>query len=289
MNSNDFINSIKKKAQEDMAKYGILASLTISQAIVESSWGESELSKTANNIFGIKADGTWQGDKVLMSTREYRDDGSSYNTKAWFRKYRILDEAIQDHTILLTNSRYKNLIGVKDYKTAARLVREDGYATDPQYTNLLINIIEKYKLYQYDSINHEDSESNADESIKDLQEKLNILKIRDAKGNNLEVDGKYGPLTKSAVSSFQSIMGLYTAGTMGPAANAAMKEIFTMPVLREGKQGYAVRYVQWRVGAEVDGRFGPITKSKVSAFQNSVKAMVDGVVGPETWGKLLMK
>ena len=145
----DFINTIGVMAREDMKKTKILASLTIAQAILESNWGKSSLSQAPNyNLFGIK--GTYNGNYVIKPTSEF-ENGKWIKINAKFRKYPSWRESIADHSALFnTMSRYKNLRGCTDYKLACKYVREDGYATDPGYTQKLINLIEANNLTRFD-------------------------------------------------------------------------------------------------------------------------------------------
>ena len=143
-----FINKIGPMAAADMKASGILASLTVAQAILESGWGKSGLTVAANNLFGIK--GTYNGQGYTCKTQEW--DGSEYITvDATFRKYPSWAESLADHSALFNRlDRYKNLRGLTDYKLACQYVREDGYATDPNYTSKLINLIETYDLTIWD-------------------------------------------------------------------------------------------------------------------------------------------
>ena len=132
-----------------MRKSGILASLTAAQAFIESSKGNSKLTQNANNLFGIK--GTYNGQSVRMLTPEYINHKWT-EVYANFRKYPSWAESIADHSAMFNRmARYKNLRGEKDYKRAAKNVRLDGYCTDPNYTQKLISVIERYKLYTWDS------------------------------------------------------------------------------------------------------------------------------------------
>ena len=146
-----FINKIGPLAAADMKKNGILASLTIAQAILESGWGKSGLTTSANNLFGIK--GTYNGEGYTCKTQEW--DGSKYITiDATFRKYPSWAESLADHSALFNRlDRYKNLRGLMDYKLACQYVHEDGYATDPSYASKLINLIEAYDLTIWDGVN----------------------------------------------------------------------------------------------------------------------------------------
>lgn len=144
-----FFDCIKADVIADAKRSRILASLTAAQAFIESGSGNSGLTAKANNLFGIK--GEYNGKYVEMKTQEWSASTGYYTVTAKFRKYPSWRESIKDHTdFLLRNSRYKNLIGVTDYKTACVYIRQDGYATSPTYTNTLINTIEKFKLYEWD-------------------------------------------------------------------------------------------------------------------------------------------
>lgn len=147
-----FLEIIKPAVIADMKQSKILASLTAAQAIIESNKGNSGLTKKANNLFGIKANKSWTGAFVTMPTKEFVN-GQYITVNAKFRAYDSWAASISDHSaFLLKNKRYKNLIGVTDYKTACRLIREDGYATSPTYTKTLTDTIERYKLYEWDSV-----------------------------------------------------------------------------------------------------------------------------------------
>ena len=145
-----FFNKINPLVVEDMKKSGILASLTAAQAFLESNKGNSGLTEKGNNLFGIK--GTYNGQSVTMLTTEFVNH-KYIKIYANFRKYPSWTECIADHSAMFNRmNRYKNLRGEKDYKTACKNVRLDGYATDPNYTNKLIGIIERYKLYKWDNV-----------------------------------------------------------------------------------------------------------------------------------------
>ena len=143
-----FIKAIAPVAQRDMEKTGILASLTIAQACLESANGNSGLTNKANNLFGIK--GAYQGASVTMPTVEYYN-GVKQTINAAFRKYPSWKESLEDHSSLFNRlDRYKSVRGEKDYKRACKNVQQAGYATDPQYSQKLISIIEANGLQKYD-------------------------------------------------------------------------------------------------------------------------------------------
>lgn len=130
----------------------ILPSLTIAQAILESADGNSQLTQEGNALFGVKASKNWTGKVWTGHTVEYYDGKTATNVIDGFRAYNNWEESIKDHLDLLTrNKRYSNVVGQKDYKKACYAIQAAGYATDPNYANKLISLIENYNLTQYDA------------------------------------------------------------------------------------------------------------------------------------------
>tara|TARA_R110000787_G_scaffold201935_1_gene312715 strand:+ start:929 stop:1765 length:837 start_codon:yes stop_codon:yes gene_type:complete len=139
-----YIDNYSTIAKEEMVQYGIPASITLAQGILESGAGGAALSKKSNNHFGIKCHKGWTGERV------YHDDDE---LQECFRKYKDPKYSFRDHSLFLTQrSRYEGLFKYKkdDYKSWAKGLRKAGYATDPKYPQKLIRIIEKYELYTYD-------------------------------------------------------------------------------------------------------------------------------------------
>mgnify|MGYP006189468777 FL=1 len=139
-----YIASYANIAQEEMKLYKVPASITLAQGILESGAGEGDLTRRANNHFGIKCHG-WEGGKV------YHDDDERQEC---FRKYNDPKYSFRDHSLFLTErKRYAALFELKpdDYKGWARGLRAAGYATDRRYPDKLIDIIERYQLYKYDA------------------------------------------------------------------------------------------------------------------------------------------
>ena len=154
-----YIDQYKDVAIEQMKRYGIPASITIAQGIFESGAGQSELAVKANNHFGIKCNG-WSGRK------SYHDDDERGEC---FRAYDNAYESFEDHSKFLTErQRYRSLFDLKkdDYKGWARGLKAAGYATNPKYADRLIEIIQLYKLYQYDKA--KDYDKFLSEHTKDL-------------------------------------------------------------------------------------------------------------------------
>lgn len=119
------------------------------------------------------------------------------------------------------------------------------------------------------------------------QRSLKALGYNGADGKELAVDGLKGDNTKFAIKSFQKDMGLDKTGDVVDKTRKALDEIMSRTLLKYGRRGYAVRYVQKRVGATVDGIFGSRTKAKVVAYQKAHNLTPDGIVGAKTWASLL--
>ncbi|GAA4269373.1 glucosaminidase domain-containing protein [Hyunsoonleella aestuarii] len=138
-----YIDTYKKIAQNEMKLYGIPASITLAQGILESGSGKGRLSLKANNHFGIKCH-DWTGKKI------YHDDDEKGEC---FRKYNDAKYSFRDHSLFLSErKRYAFLFDLKkyDYKGWAKGLKSAGYATDRKYPQKLISLIERYKLYEYD-------------------------------------------------------------------------------------------------------------------------------------------
>ena len=131
-------------AVDQMKKYGIPASITLAQGLLESDAGRSTLAVKCNNHFGIKCHSDWTGRKM------YHDDDARQEC---FRCYSDADDSYRDHSLFLVNgSRYQSLfkLSVTDYKGWAKGLKAAGYATSPTYADKLIEIIERYGLDRYD-------------------------------------------------------------------------------------------------------------------------------------------
>lgn len=160
-----FLEVIPPLATEEMRTSGILASLTVAQAIQESGYGTSEIAKRCNNLFGMKAfETSWTG-------RVYcRRNGTLYSNFSeaerilgtelyelykndFFRTYNSWIESVKDHTKLLTEKkRYAKVVGETDIETACRYIYEAGYCSDSTYPGKLMKIVNERNLTQYDII-----------------------------------------------------------------------------------------------------------------------------------------
>jgi len=145
MTNSDYVNQWSEVAVEQMNKYKIPASITMAQAILESGSGNSMLAVKAKNHFGIKCHG-WKGKKV------FKDDDSKNEC---FRAYKSAQESFVDHSLFLTeHNRYSFLfvLDQTDYKSWAKGLKTAGYATNPKYPKLLIDLIERLDLSKLDVI-----------------------------------------------------------------------------------------------------------------------------------------
>jgi LysM repeat protein len=144
LSPNDYITRFKEDAIKEMYQYGIPASITLAQGMLESGNGNSALAVYAKNHFGIKCHKEWTGPSYIMD-----DDAKN----ECFRKYQDVLDSYSDHSQFLRNrDRYAFLFELPktDYKAWARGLKEAGYATLPAYANQLIDLIELYKLYELD-------------------------------------------------------------------------------------------------------------------------------------------
>lgn len=158
----NFIAKVGAFASEDMKQSGILASLTVAQAILESGWGKSALAVNANALFGIKADSRWNGKAYSTATKECYDGVNFTEERALFRAYDNWVHSIADHSVFIaTSSHYEAVVGELCYKIACTVIHKAGYATDPTYAEKLISIIENYNLSAYDTaIGKEENKMN---------------------------------------------------------------------------------------------------------------------------------
>lgn len=158
-----YIEYIGAIAKEDMKRTGVLASVTIAQSILESSWGQSELSLKAHNLFGMKCSlsgnnwgSLWDGKKYAVRSNEEKN-GVMKKVLSDFRSYSNIKESILDHSMYLTNAkngskkRYEGIKEEKDYRKAITIIKNGGYATDSKYVDKVCNIIEQYDLTVFDT------------------------------------------------------------------------------------------------------------------------------------------
>ena len=182
-----FIEEIKNYAIEDYKTSGVFPSITIAQAILESGWGKSDLAKLGKNLFGIKR-GSWRGECITFPTKEFIK-GQWITVNAEFRKYENYGQSIKDHSDLLQQSFYSPVLNAKNYKIAAEELQKCGYATDPNYANLLIQIIEENNLQSFDNIHIEEKKSYEENGNATVT--TEILFVRSAPSRKSVIVGYY--------------------------------------------------------------------------------------------------
>ena len=202
----DVIKKVGSLFTADMKKSGILASVSLAQFILESGYGKSELAQKANNVFGMKkslSGNTWSGStwdgKSVYTKKTQEDDGTGkhYTITADFRKYPCVEDSIADHSAYLlgakngTKKRYPGLKGCKDYKKAVQIIKDGGYATSTTYVSKLCEIIERWKLTQYDAKTDESAEKKKSETPFLVKVSITDLNIRTGPGTNYKKTGKY--------------------------------------------------------------------------------------------------
>jgi len=174
-----YIDMFKDIAISEMREYGIPASITLAQGILESGAGKGRLAIEANNHFGIKCH-KWEGEKI------YHDDDEKQEC---FRSYQNAETSFRDHSEFLAHrSRYSKLFQLKitDYKNWARELRKAGYATDKKYPEKLISLIERYELFRFDQFEISKRVNKSNKQIKRLQYEVK-------KGDTLySISKKYG-------------------------------------------------------------------------------------------------
>jgi LysM repeat protein len=201
----DYINQYKDIAIREFQRTGVPASITLSQAVVESAAGTSELALNAKNHFGIKARNNWTGSVYYLKDDDRDAQGNVVPSP--FRSYLSVEDSYKDHSdFLKANKRYDICFAVTpptDYKTWARKLLEAGYATTPNYPDILIYVIETYELYKFDS-GVQPNQPMADANSEVRQGANGLIYINDVKAiyvaNNMSLEqiaGRYDvPLGK---------------------------------------------------------------------------------------------
>jgi LysM repeat protein len=142
----EYVEQHKQDAIKEMQVSGVPASITMAQGMLESNNGNSDLAVYANNHFGIKCHEDWTGE-TFTKTDDTKDE--------CFRKYTTVLESYNDHSVFLrSRARYAYLfcLSPTDYKSWAKGLKESGYATEPHYSDRLIELIEQNNLMELDQL-----------------------------------------------------------------------------------------------------------------------------------------
>ena len=189
INTEDYVKFYSNIAMDEMIQFGIPASITLAQGILESGAGKGRLAVQANNHFGIKCH-DWNGKKI------YHDDDEEQEC---FRKYDNPEYSYRDHSLFLSNRvRYSFLFDLKkdDFKQWAKGLKKAGYATDPKYPQKLIDLIQRYRLYKYDNVvlkkKNKPYKIKKGDTLFSISEKFNmpvdaIIELNNLEGDNLIV------------------------------------------------------------------------------------------------------
>lgn len=176
-----YIKKWAPTAVKEMYRSGVPASITLAQGLLESRWGQSALAAEGNNHFGIKCHNDWKG-----KTMKVDDDAKG----ECFRVYDTAEESFQDHSDFLRyRDRYKFLFDLKptDYKGWAYGLKKAGYATAPTYAESLIKYIEKYKLYEYDTLTAAEAEALANSYEESVDVKDSGSSVKPSKSSSGKV------------------------------------------------------------------------------------------------------
>lgn len=200
----DVIKKVGSLFTSDMKKSGVLASVSLAQFILESGYGKSELAQNANNLFGMKktlsgntwSGSTWDGSSVYTKKTQEYENGQYVTITADFRKYPSVEKSIADHSAYLLGAkndsklRYDGLKGCTDYKKAVQIIKDGGYATSPTYVESICNIIDRWKLTQYDTAAAPGEDKPAGVPFL-VRVSISNLNIRKGAGTNYARTGKY--------------------------------------------------------------------------------------------------
>ena len=142
-------NSVNKVNKEN--GYQLFNSVIIAQSVLETGWGQSKVMMKANALFGIKAGSGWKG-KVYSSYTNEVYDGVESTEYATFRAYDSIEESIEDYYKLIKNN-YKKALNCDSQKECIEAIKKGGYATDPEYVDKIMSIINANDfIKKYDNI-----------------------------------------------------------------------------------------------------------------------------------------
>src|SRR6202012_883220 len=202
-----YIERFKAIAIQEMNLYGIPASITLAQGLFESGSGNSYLAKIANNHFGIKCTSDWKGKSY------FKDDDQPNDC---FRVYDKPEDSFRDHSEFLKRKRYAALFELdkNDYVGWANGLKTAGYATNPNYPQLLINVIQKYNLDQYDRPEGE------------------VAKIKSEDRGLSQINKNIGQAAKDSLVSTTPVNKLYTVKTGDTLYNISKRFGLTVDELK---------------------------------------------------------
>jgi hypothetical protein len=196
-----YIDRFKGIAIQEMNLYGIPASITLAQGLFESGSGNGELARVANNHFGIKCNNEWKGKGY------YKDDD---NHNDCFRVYDRPEDSFRDHSEFLKKPRYAKLFQLdkNDYVGWANGLKAAGYATNPNYPQLLINVIQKYNLDQYDRPETEIQKEKREDRVLTQISDNGLMASKDSVTQGTTVNKSYTVTTGDTLYSISRRFGI---------------------------------------------------------------------------------
>lgn len=213
----EYIEKYKNAAMQYMKTHGIPASITLAQGCLESANGNSDLAVKANNHFGIKCHNDWKGPTYY---KKGDDPG-----KSCYRKYRNAADSYKDHSDFIRyGQRYAFLfdLEITDYKGWSHGLKKAGYATDPQYAQKLIKIIEDYQLYRFDREIYASAEKNHNllppspnqlQQVMELDPAKNSLLYKYSRNRTIYVRNGVPYIIAGDLDTYESIAGEYNLFT----------------------------------------------------------------------------
>ena len=193
MSQAQIIEKIGSLFTADQKKTGVLASVSLAQFLVESSYGKSELAQNANNCFGMKqnlsgntwAGSTWDGVSIYNKVTKEHTGTEYIDLVRPFRKYACIEDSIEDHSAYLIGAkngsklRYEGLKGETDYRKAITIIKNGGYATSPTYIETLCGVVEKWNLTRFDSsVNNATDKDMGNNEIVNTPSQKGLYRVR---------------------------------------------------------------------------------------------------------------
>ena len=202
LTESEWIKKVGPLYTKDEENHGILACVSLAQAILESGYGREDLAVIGNNLHGMKSrlsgntwpGTTWDGSSTYTKNSPEVVNGVQEIVASSFRCYDCIEDSISDHAMYLlgaangTQQRYKGLQGEKDYEKAIEVIKKGGYATDPQYASKIINIIKKWDLECYNA-GMEETVTEPKEETYLIKTTCDWLNIRKGPGKDYEITG----------------------------------------------------------------------------------------------------
>ena len=222
-------------------KSGILNSVSAAQMILESGYVTTNLSKIANNCFGMKVslsgnswDSVWDGSSSVKVLTWEVYNGKSTKVYDYFRKYPCIEDSIKDHAAYLLGAmngnkkRYEGLLNAKDYKKAITIIKNGGYATDPDYISKICAIIQRFGLDKYDKTASQSEKSDTQANNTTYRVQVGAYKVKknaEKKRDSVKKASGYSCVVTSSGGLYLVICGSFKIKTNAESRIAALKKL----------------------------------------------------------------